>query len=70
MVSKKPRVLYRAGNNVSFYINLRYDTKILESEKRNSAIEVGEMKQLMHLIQTLKRAVAAGELDAQIEAAC
>jgi hypothetical protein len=33
------------------------------------AIQVGELKQLVPVIESLKRAVAGGELDAQIDAA-
>ena len=48
---------------------MRYGTRILELSKGKSAIEVGEMKQLVPVIEALKQAVAAGELDAQIAAA-
>ena len=51
------------------YISLRYGTRMLELSKGKSAIEVGEMKQLVPVIEALKRAAAAGELDAQIDAA-
>ncbi len=48
---------------------LRYDTKVIEIAKAKSAIELGERRQLMPVIEALKRAAAAGELDVRIEAA-
>ena len=69
VVSRKPRAWYWSANDGKVYINLRYGTRILELSKGKSAIEVGEMKQLVPMIEALKRAVAAGELDIQIEAA-
>lgn len=69
IVSRKPRAWYWTANDGKVYINLRYGTRILELAKGKSAIEVGEMNQLVPLLEALKRAVAAGELDAQIDAA-
>ncbi len=51
------------------YIALKYGTKTIEIAKGKSAIEIGDAKQLAPMIEALKRAVAAGELDAQIDAA-
>jgi hypothetical protein len=42
---------------------------VLELAKGKSAIEVGEKKQLVPVIEALKQAVAAGEVDAQLTAA-
>ncbi len=67
--SRKPRAWYWTANDGKVYINLRYDTRILELAKGKSAIEVGEMKQLVPTIEALKQAVAASELDVQIDAA-
>ena len=69
VVSRKPRAWYWTADDGKVYINLRYGTKILELAKGKSAIEVGEMKQLVPTVEALKRAVAAGELDVQIDAA-
>ena len=68
MVSRKPRAWYWTAEDGKVYINLRYGSKILELSKGKSAIEVGELKQLVPVIESLKRAVAAGELDVQIDA--
>jgi len=69
VVSRKPRAWYWTAEDGKVYINLRYGTRILELSKGKSAIEVGELKQLVPVIEALKRAVAAGELDVQIDAA-
>ncbi len=69
VVSRKPRAWYWTDDHGKVYINLRYGTRILELSKGKSAIEVGEKKQLVPVIEALKQAVAAGELDAQIDAA-
>ena len=69
VVSRKPRAWYWTAEDGKVYINLRYGTRILELSKGKSAIEVGEIKQLVPVIEALKRAVAAGELDVQIAAA-
>jgi hypothetical protein len=69
VVSRKPRAWYWTAEDGKVYINLRYGTRILELSKGKSAIEVGEKKQLVPVIESLKRAVAAGELDVQIDAA-
>jgi hypothetical protein len=69
VVSRKPRAWYWTDDHGKVYINLRYGTRILELSKGKSAIEVGEMKQLVPTIEALKQAVAAGEVDQQLTAA-
>ena len=66
VVSRKPRAWYWTAEDGKVYINVRYGTKILELSKGKSAIEVGELKQLVPVIESLKRAVAAGEVDQQL----
>lgn len=69
MVSRKPRAWYWTADNGMVYITLRYGTKVIEIAKGKSAIEVGERRQLVPVIEALKQAVAAGEIDAQLTAA-
>ena len=69
VVSRKPRAWYWTADDGKVYINLHYGTKILELAKGKSAIEFGEMKQLVPVIEALKLEIAAGQLDAQIDAA-
>jgi hypothetical protein len=42
---------------------------VLELAKGKSAIEVGDKKQLVPVIEALKQAVAAGEVDQQLNTA-
>ena len=69
IVSRKPRAWYWTDDHGKVYISLRYGTRVIEMAKGKSAIEVGELKQLVPTIEALRRAVAGGELDAQIDAA-
>lgn len=69
IVSRRPRAWFWTANDGKVYINLRYGTRILELLKGKSAIEVGELKQLVPVIEALKRAVAAGEVDQQLTTA-
>jgi hypothetical protein len=59
IVSRKPRAWYWTTDDGKVYINLRYGTRILELAKGKSAIEFGEMKQLVPMFEALKRAAAA-----------
>ncbi len=69
MVSRRPRAWFWTADDGKIYLSLRYGTRILELAKGKSAIEVGEKKQLVPVIEALKQAVAAGEVDAQLTAA-
>lgn len=69
MVSRKPRAWYWTDDHGKVYINLRYGTRVLELAKGKSAIEVGEKRQLVPVIEALKQAVAAGEVDQQLTTA-
>jgi len=50
-------------------LSVRYGVKVLELAKGKVAVEVGAEKDLVATLELIKRAVEAGELDAQIEAA-
>jgi hypothetical protein len=69
MVSRRPRAWFWTANDGKVNINLRYGTRVIEIAKGKSAIEVGEKRQLVPVIEALKQAVAAGELDVHIDAA-
>jgi hypothetical protein len=49
-------------------MSVRYGAKTLELAKGKSAIEVGTINELIPTLDALKAAVAAGELDTQLEA--
>jgi hypothetical protein len=69
VVSRKPRAWYWTDDRGMVYINLRYGTKVIEIAKGKSAIEIGEKRRLVPVIEALKQAVAAGEVDAQLASA-
>ena len=69
MVSRRPRAWFWTADDGKLYICLRYGTRILELSKGKAAIEVGEKKQLVTVIEALKQAVSGGEVDAQLTAA-
>ena len=50
-------------------LSVRYGSKTLELAKGKSTIDVGTVAELVPVLETLKKCVDAGELDAQIEAA-
>jgi len=50
-------------------LSVRYGVKVLELAKGKVAVEVGSEKDLVPTLELIKRAVEAGELDAQIEVA-
>lgn len=69
VVSRRPRAWFWTADDGKVYISLRYGMKVIEIAKEKSAIEVGEKKQLVPVIEALKQAVAAGEVDQQLTAA-
>ncbi len=69
VVSRRPRTWFWTADDGKVYISLRYGTRILELAKGKSAIEVGEKRQLVVVIEALKQAVAAGEVDQQLTTA-
>lgn len=50
-------------------VAVRYGAKPIELAKGKNAVEVGGMEELVEALLAVKEAVAAGELDAQIEQA-
>ncbi len=48
---------------------VRYGSKVLELAKGKNAIELASGEELIAALHSLKAAVLAGEMDAQIEAA-
>jgi hypothetical protein len=51
------------------HISVRYGAKPIEFAKGKNAIEVGSAADVVSTLELVKQAVAAGELDAQIDAA-
>ena len=48
---------------------MRYGAKVIELAKGKNAVELASKADLIITLETLKEAVLAGELDAQIETA-
>jgi hypothetical protein len=67
-VQKRVRAWWFAAENGKLCLQVRYGAKVLELAKGKTAIEVGTLADLLPTLDALKAAVAAGELDAQIEA--
>jgi hypothetical protein len=65
---KRVRAWWFTAENGKLCIQVRYGAKVLELAKGKTAIEVGSTDNLIPTLDALKAAVAAGELDAQIEA--
>ena len=50
-------------------LNLRYGARAVEISRGKATVEISTVAELVPTLELLKRAVEAGELDAQIEAA-
>lgn len=66
----KVRQWWWTNQNGLLVVGLRYGSKPIELAKGKNAIEVGSIDNLVDTLLTVREAVLAGELDAQIEAAC
>ena len=50
-------------------LQVRYGTRVLELAKGKNSIDVGSSAELLTVLETVKKCVELGELDAQIDAA-
>ena len=67
-VPKRVKAWWWAADNGKLCLSLRYGAKVIELAKGKSAVEVAGDAELVAVLETLKAAIAAGELDTQIEA--
>jgi hypothetical protein len=67
--SKRIKPWWFVGDNGKVCIEIRYGSKVIEISKGKTAIEITSPAALIEALETVKTAVHAGELDAQIEAA-
>lgn len=67
--AKRVKAWWFVADNGKLALNVRYGARLLELGKGKWAVEVGTEKDLVPVLETLKDAVLAGELDAQMEAA-
>jgi hypothetical protein len=67
-VSKRIKEWWFVADSGKLVVSLRYGAKVIELAKGKGAVELGGKDDLVPTLETLKAAVEAGELDAQIEA--
>jgi hypothetical protein len=68
-VQKRIKQWWFTADNGKLAMNVRYGARVIELAKGKSSIEIGSTDQLLSTLDLIKKAVEAGELDAQIEAA-
>lgn len=68
-VSKKVRAWWFPTENGKIALNVRYGARLVELAKGKTAVEVASINELIPTLAVLKKAIEAGELDPQIEAA-
>ncbi|TXI11897.1 MAG: hypothetical protein E6Q68_05035 [Polynucleobacter sp.] len=66
---KRVKAWWFTAENGRVCLQVRYGTKVLELAKGKNSIEVGRDAELVAVLETVKKCVEAGELDAQIDAA-
>ena len=66
-MNKRVKAWWFTADNGKLALSVRYGTKVLELAKGKWAVEVGSEKDLVGVLDLLKAAVLAGELDTQIE---
>ncbi|PUE32984.1 hypothetical protein B9Z35_05530 [Limnohabitans sp. Jir61] len=68
-VSKKVRAWWFPTENGKVALNVRYGARVVELAKGKTAVEVATINELIPTLAVIKKAIDAGELDPQIEAA-
>ena len=68
-IQKKVRPWWFPTETGKVALNIRYGARVVEISKGKSAIEVASGDDLINALVLVKKAVEAGELDAQIESA-
>ena len=66
---KRVRAWWFAGEKGKYFLQVKYGAKTLELMKGKNSVEVGSDAELVSTLELIKKAVEAGELDQQIEAA-
>jgi len=65
--SKRVKAWWFVTESGKLTMTVRYGTKVLELAKGKQAVEVGAQKDLVNVLEVIKTAVLAGELDTAIE---
>ena len=68
-VPKRIREWWFKNENGKVCLSIKYGTSVLELAKGKPSIEVASPQDLIKALETIKEAVAVGELDTQIEQA-
>jgi hypothetical protein len=68
-VPKRLRPWWWMSETGKVCVSIRYGSNVLELAKGKAAVEVANPEDLIKTLETVRAAVEAGELDAQIEAA-
>ena len=66
---KRVKQWWFVADNGRVCLQVRYGTRVLELAKGKNSIEVANGDELLSVLETVKKCVEAGELDAQIDAA-
>ena len=66
---KRVRAWWFSGEKGKQFLQVKYGAKTLELSKGKNTVEVGNEAELVQTLELIKKAVEAGELDQQIEAA-
>jgi hypothetical protein len=68
-VAKRVRQWWFVADTGRVCLQVRYGSRVIDLSKNKNSIDVGTLAELVPVLETLKKCVEAGELDAQIEAA-
>ena len=66
-INKRVKAWWFVSDAGKLSLSVRYGTKVLELAKGKHAVEVGAEKDLVGVLDVIKAAVLAGELDTAIE---
>jgi hypothetical protein len=66
---KRVKQWWFVADNGRVCLQVRYGTRVLELAKGKNSIDVGTVAELLPVLETVKKCVEAGELDAQIDSA-
>jgi len=67
--AKRVKQWWFVAENGRVCLQVRYGTRVLELARGKNSIEVGSGTELLAVLETVKKCVELGELDAQIDAA-
>ena len=69
-VAKRIKEWWFVADGGKLCVSVRYGAKVIELAKGKNCVELAKAGDLVQTLETLKKAIEDGELDAQIDAAC